>query len=183
MSEEERQRLHEQIQAMVNRTNNTQNPDREGLSPAELHRLIHYPLAAESWFGIRPQLEDEVVEQMPLMRVLITFLQHLESNSSVKLTARGYLPRKLVQELYMLEECFQSRYQVKPLESESDWPVLEEIHYISKKLGWCKKRNNKLSLTAKGQKILQAPRGDLFGAYVQFHLFKINFCPLFMKLN
>jgi hypothetical protein len=174
MNEEERQRLHRELQEQMDRINNQPNPEQEGLTPLQLHRLLRYPLAAESWFGLRSNLPDSTIMKMPLMKVLVTVLDRIAEQKEIKLTQTGNLPRKLVQETYNLYIADKPpRFERLPL-SENDWGIIMEIHFIVKDLGWCKKRNNKISLTAAGKKILARPRSEMFEAFLKFQLFKVN---------
>lgn len=174
MNEEERQRLQRKLQEQMDQVNNRPNPEMEGLSPLQMHRLLRYPLAEESWFGLRSNIPDETIMRMPMMKVLVTLLNRIAEQKEMKLTQTGNLPRKIVQELYHLYKADKpSKYDRLPL-SENDWGIIMEIHFIIKDLGWCKKRNNKISFTTNGKKILAKPRAELFEAFLKFQLFKVN---------
>lgn len=174
MNEEERQRLQRKLQEQMDQVNNRPNPEMEGLSPLQMHRLLRYPLAEESWFGLRSNLADETILRMPMMKVLITLLLRIAEQKEMKLTQTGNLPRKIVQELYHLYNADKpSKYDRVPL-SENDWGIIMEIHFIIRDIGWCKKRNNKISLTNVGKKLLEKPRAELFEAFLKFQLFKVN---------
>jgi hypothetical protein len=175
MNEEERQRLNRQLQEQMNKVNNQPNPDMEGLTPLQMHRLLRYPLAKESWFGLRSDLSDETILRMPMMKVLVTLLDRIAKQKEMKLTQTGNLPRKLVQELYsMFSVDKPSKWGFRLPLSENDWGIIMETHFIIKDLGWCKKRNNKISLTAAGKKILTKSHAELFEAFLKFQLFKVN---------
>ena len=175
MNEEERQRLQRKLQEQMNQVNNQPNPEMEGLTPLQMHRLLRYPLAEESWLGLRSNVSDETIMRMPMMKVLVALLDRIAEQKEMKLTQTGNLPRKIVQELYNMYVVDKpSKWGFRLPLSENDWGIIMEIHFIVKDLGWCKKRNNKISLTANGKKILTVPRAEMFEAFLKFQLFKVN---------
>lgn len=125
-----------------------------GYSPEEMWVLLNDTFGDESPLQLR-QITEEVCEQIPLFRQIYHLLEILSSVGEIKLTQNGNLPLKVVRELYefgvpdkMIE---QDGYQFRSeVESESV-PVAREIARL---IGAVKKRNNKLSLTAKGKRML-----------------------------
>ena len=145
MNEEERQRLQRKLQEQMNQVNNQPNPEMEGLTPLQMHRLLRYPLAEESWLGLRSNVSDETIMRMPMMKVLVALLDRIAEQKEMKLTQTGNLPRKIVQELYNMYVVDKpSKWGFRLPLSENDWGIIMEIHFIVKDLGWCKKRNNKI---------------------------------------
>lgn len=174
MKEEERQRLNRELRQMMNLQNNQPDPSREGLSPKQMHRLLWYPLMEQSWLGFRPNLSKETLLRMPVIRVLFALLEHLDAEGEVKLTKKGNLPRKLVQELYVVARPPVLFLEAKLPASEDDWFTLGDIHFGICNLRWGKKRKGKLSLTAQGRKVLAGPPQELCEAFIHFHLFELK---------
>lgn len=175
MNEEERRKLDRELRKMMEMRNNQSDPNREGLSPLEIHRLIRSPLAEESWFGLREQISDDTILKMPLILLAVAMLERIAAQKEIKLTAKGNLPRKLVQELFALTDYRDdSFFEPKIPMSEEDWPTIGEVHFIVRNIGWCKKKHNKISLTAKGKKVLTGPRRALFEQYLHYHMFKVE---------
>jgi hypothetical protein len=174
MNEEERRQIDRELRAMMDRQNNQPDPSREGLSPKQIHRLLWYPLTEQSWLGFRPNLSKETLLRMPVIRGLFALLEHLDAEGEVKLTKKGNLPRKLVQELYVVAGSPFLSFDAKLPASEDDWFTLGDIHFGVCNLRWCKKRKGKLSLTAQGRKALAGPPQELCEAFIRFHLFELT---------
>ncbi|MEM1120602.1 MAG: hypothetical protein AAGJ18_09135, partial [Bacteroidota bacterium] len=129
-----------------------------GLSPQDLTYLIYNPLDGVSPLGLRLDLksEDLPVEKMLMFRFIKQFLLDLREGQPLKLTQKGNLNRKFVHQLYD-HRIITSKYvddgKMKLLKEDDFYPI-HFSHFITKMAGICKKYRNKLSLTKKGEKLL-----------------------------
>ena len=139
--------------------NNTPNSEMDGLSPYQVHQILYNAFGEESVIGYKKEIKSEILAKIPFLKLIREFLLIVEQSGELKLTARGNLPRKLCHELYgmgIIKEDFIEKGIVK-LNKEADSIVLQNIKIISSLSGITKKRNNKLSLTTKGKKLIAEP--------------------------
>ncbi len=149
--------------------------DFEGLSPQQVHQLLHDFLGTGSIVKLSPELDAQQLASSPLP----SFLQDLLTRLSVKdipLTAKGNLPAKLVREWYDEKKLTDWAIEqgVTKLSSEDDYPPAGVVKHLSLILGWTKKRHNKLSITAKGKKARSLSAGSFFREIFRTHLQKFN---------
>ncbi|MBO7051080.1 MAG: hypothetical protein J6W24_00195 [Prevotella sp.] len=120
-------------------------------SSEQMHLMLNRPLEVGCPVQLR-RLTDEQMERIPVMRQALHLMTVL-SEKDVKLTAQGYIPPKIVAELYELGSHSWS----------SDWykqksePKTEEVQVLRvalKECGLIKTRVGKLSLTAMGKQLL-----------------------------
>ena len=121
---------------------------------AEMSIAINVPFSPDSPVQFN-KLTSEEYALCPLFRQTKALLKIIDETGELKLTTIGNLPTKIVKELYPLgvknwfiEEC---GYK---LNREDDSESVQVAHILSTISGLAKKRNNKLSLTANGKKLL-----------------------------
>jgi hypothetical protein len=162
MTEEEMNELNRQLRALTQQQNEAAHPDFDGLSPAKMHRLNHQPLREGSVVRWQENIPQEKLEAIPLLNLVLVVLERL-AEKEMKLTATGNLPRKFVHELYAYR-YFPSEYVdsgLVKIQGENDWLFAALVKHLLLQLKWTKKRLGKLSLTAKGKKVLKGPRQQL----------------------
>lgn len=171
----------EELQAALNRQmiefNATPNDDIDNLSPNDMSLILYKTFAEDSPIQYKKHIEVEIFDKIPFYNLFRLFLQKIATAGEVKLTTRGNLPKKLCLELYnsgILKEEAIERGVVK-LSREGDSIILQNLKIIGIVSGLIKKRNNKLSLTKKGEK--------LFNSKDQFPLFKTLFETNAFKFN
>ncbi len=156
MSEEEMEALNRQLAAIVGQQNHAAHADFAGLNSHQVHQLLYSPLEAGCVLQWQDELPQEDLQDIPFLRLVLLLLKRL-ATKEIKLTSKGNLPLALVQEMCdVLAESSGYLRNVK-IKSEDDLPVVTGVKFLLDKAGYTKKRNGKLSLTAKGTKIL---RGD-----------------------
>lgn len=132
----------------------------EGYSPVQIDALWTVPWDERfSPVRLKKDLSEEVLLKVPFLNMTLHLLRELESKREIKLTAIGNLPLALCKELYSLcpfNEIIESG--ISKIRSENDVIEVIMLHTIAKELGWVKHRLGKISLTAKGKKILSTPR-------------------------
>ena len=126
--------------------------DTNGYSPEEVLILQCDPFGEQSPLQLK-SIPEEVCEQIPLFRQIYRLLEILYVGGEIKLTQKGNLPLKIVTELAgfgipqkLIEDGYAFRSEIESISV----PVAREVALL---IGAIKKRNNKLSITAKGEKI------------------------------
>ncbi len=135
--------------------NQTPQPNFEGYSPTEMTYLFRNPYDDKSPMKLQ-KLDESDYKQIPLFNLVKYLANRIASEGELKLTQKGNLPKKIVSELY--DQGFIQDYFI---ESGLSKPYYEEkikgIHLtriILQLSGITKKRNNQLSLTLKGNRLL-----------------------------
>lgn len=154
-----------EIEASLILANNRPVDEFLGLSPNEMQHLLYDPLGPDSVVQVRTDLDDEVLDQIPLFRVLEAYLLILQREGQLKLTPLGALPRKVLTEVYekrhLPDEHIESG--LIKLTREIDWPALSSTRFAAEYGGIVRKANNRLTLTKKVVKLLETnKRRELF---------------------
>lgn len=116
-------------------------------------------------------LTDSQIEQIPIMRQVLHLMSILSARE-LKLTAKGYIPPKIVEELYLMGE---GSWNTDWFKQKSE-PKTEEIQVLRvtlKECGLIKTRLGKMSLTAKGKRLL-ADKNELLRTVMLFLLEDYN---------
>jgi len=144
-----------------------------GLSPNQMHLLLHYPF--EDLKGIvkfNSSFDKDLLIKVPVVTKASLLIKRVGEAGELKATQRGFLPIKLVHELDDFER--RKGFRHKAVSEEHVASVLA-LRLMIMDLGWLKKRNSKFSLTKKGQKIYE--HGLDVSAYfelLEFWMFKCN---------
>lgn len=88
------------LTAALHRYNDTSQPDFCGLSPVQMHALLYQPLGPASVVHLRTNVPNDVLDQVPFLRLTEVFLRLLQRETPLRLTPLRYLPRKYLRELY-----------------------------------------------------------------------------------
>jgi len=135
--------------------NNRSLPEFEGYSPQEMHRILHFTFGAECPVKLQ-KLSDAEYDQVPLLHQVKLLAEMIDKNGEIKLTDKGFLPTKIVSNLYhqghMKDERIEKGF-VK-LYKETDAITVNLTRVLIELAGLTKKRNMKLSLTKSSAKIL-----------------------------
>ncbi len=154
----------EELQAIVRKFNTVYNrrtlEEFEGYSPEEMHHMLHFPFSEGSPLEILPAGED-VLGKVPLYSLVRSLLEMVEDGGEPKLTAKGNLPVRMVRDLYNMKFLPEDPIErgIVKLASESDSLTITLARILAQLAGLIKKRHNKISLTAKGKKMLKNPSG------------------------
>ena len=146
----------ENIEAAILLQNNRPLDDFCGLSPNEIHHLLYDTFGEKSPLRIQSTIDDAALDRIPFFRLTEEFLKIIQRDTSVKLTATGALPRKLIQELYdhrfITDDMVESG--VTKLNREIDFTPLVSVHANTLIAGLIKARKGKLTLTKAGEELL-----------------------------
>ncbi|MFA6770960.1 MAG: hypothetical protein WCR71_07275, partial [Bacteroidales bacterium] len=101
------------------------------------------------------RLENEEYLQSPLFRQVLHLCETVRNAGSVKLTAIGNLPLKIVREVYKLgvSDSYYEKYPTK-LTTENDSITVQTARLVAEMGGLVKIRGKALSITVKGKKCL-----------------------------
>ncbi|NJB84438.1 hypothetical protein GGR26_000183 [Lewinella marina] len=149
--------------------------DFEGLTPRQVHHLFHDFLGAGSMVKLVEAPAHPAAVELPLLRFATDLLDEL-AKAEIRLTAKGNLPGKLVKACYATGRLpdYAIERGITRLSGEDDYLPLQVVKHVLLQLGWMKKRNNRLSLTAKGKKARHLPPTAIFRDFLLTHLRKFN---------
>jgi hypothetical protein len=147
------------IQRHINQTMNEQNnqpiPEFEGYSPFEMHKILHFTFAIDSPLKLQ-KLSDTDYKKIPILNQIKYLTDFIDKNGDIKLTNKGFLPTKIVSDLYsqgfLKDEHIEKG--ISKLYKETDSMTINLTRILVELAGLIKKRNGKLSLTKSSQKIL-----------------------------
>jgi hypothetical protein len=146
-----------------------------GLSPEQMHRVLHRPLVdTDDIVGLNADIFREDYAAAPVVIETEYFLKRLNDLQPLKATAKGNLPLAFARELH-------DKYPVVPempgfkITSEEDDPKLLTLRRMLNMCGWIKKRHHKFSLTRKGQRIVSNGfEPNAFLHLLKSYMFKFN---------
>lgn len=134
-------------------------PPLDRLNPDLVRVLQLDPFGMLSPLQFRPGLSDEAVAHLPLLQLTQKMMAEIKAQQPLKLTPKGNLPRKVVHQLYDLR-FFTDQYvddgTIK-LQSEEDFWQLNVAHVICNLTRLINKKNDKASLSKKGEELLHKP--------------------------
>lgn len=143
------------IDQFMNEQNNRPMDDFVGYSPFEMHNLLYFPFDVNSPVRFQEATKADY-QRVPILNQMKYFLNLIRESGEIKLTAKGFLPTNLVKQIYdqeFLEEVIFHSYKPNVFK-ESDSMTVNLTRLLAELSGLTKKRNNKLSLTKNGEKLL-----------------------------
>ena len=143
--------INRHVGEIMHAQNAAPKPIFNGFSSEQMHMMLYRPLEVGCPVQLR-QLTEEQMERIPVMRQALHLMNELVVNE-VKLTAQGYIPPKVVAELYELGSHSWNTDWFKQ-KSEPKTEEVQVLRVVLKECGLIKTRAGKLSLTAKGKQLL-----------------------------
>lgn len=148
--------IQKHLEKVMHEQNNRSIPEFEGYSPMDMHQILHNTLGNDSPIQLQ-KLSDADYEKIPLLNQVKYLTDLIDKNGAIKLTNRGYLPTKVVSDLYQqgflkdehIEDGFYKIYK------EADSMSVNLTHILVDLARLIKKRNGKISLTKKSREILK----------------------------
>lgn len=162
------------LSQMVNRQNNQPLDDFEGYSPFEMYNLLYDPFGPYSPMVLK-RLPDAEYDQIHLFANFKYLVHRIAEAGEIKLTSAGYLPPALCKDIYLqgnIKDYFIETGYTKSYR-EVDTEILHLTHVLTEITAVVKKRNQRLSMTAKGLKIYQDPV-LLFEHFFKTYVLKYN---------
>jgi hypothetical protein len=161
--------LNQEIKKIMDERNNTGIPEFEGYSPAEMHSIIHFLFDSSCPIRIKKLKTDEF-KRIPIFKGVKFLLEQVVVSNGVKLTAKGFLPTKIVADLYnqkyFAEEMIEKG--IVKLYKETDSHFVRLCRILLELTGVVKKANGSLTITVKGKKILDKDQlllEEILGTY------------------
>ena len=176
--------VREKLNAFTRSHNETGIDDFLGLSPSQMHELIHNPIFTKgSGLELNPDVPLELLRAAPAVKMSEFILRKLSDAGTVKATAeRNNLPRSIASEFnecYM--ECMLTKEEIEvereylKIRSESDARFLTELKFILQHCGWMKLRDGVFSVTKRGAEIAENGFSlNDFEKLIRFHVVKFE---------
>ena len=133
-------------------------PDFQGLSPTQVQTLMHDPFSPDSVVKLIAAVLPEV-SSSPVMRISQVILSSIPDIKGLKLTAKGNLPRKVVEDIRSLK-TYKSRYSSfcdDRVVNEQDYMPAIYTRALLTASALVIVRKNKLFLTKKGKSLMDDP--------------------------
>lgn len=165
------------IESFMHQYNDTPLDDFCGLTPSQMHHLIHEPFGTVSPLKFHSDLMAEIVDRIPFFCFTDEFLKIIKRDGGIKLTPKGALPQKVIRELYghkyILE--FGIEQEISKLTREEDSVSITSLHQTTLLMGAIRKIKGELFLTKKGEELIKPEqRSNLFSETVTTFIEKFN---------
>src|SRR5450432_3260026 len=89
-----------EIETLILLRNNSPLEEFLDLTLNQMHSLLYETFTPDSPVQLSNNIDDEILDQIPLFRVAETFLQIVEREIQIKLTPLGALPKRVLVEIY-----------------------------------------------------------------------------------
>ena len=147
--------LQKHIDKRIREQNSHGLPEFEGYSPFEMESVLYNTFGENSPIRFL-ELSESEYRNIPILNQIKYLSQLIEKQGESKLTNKGFLPTKIVAEIYkqgFIKDEF-IELGISKLYKETDAIAINLTRILIEISGLAKKRNNKLSLTKKGKRIL-----------------------------
>lgn len=120
-----------------------------------MHQILNFTFFKDSIIKLHP-LSDSDYKKIPLLNQIKYLANVIDKNGEVKLTSKGFLPTKLVLDLYQQGFLKDEHIElgISKLYKEADSMTINLTRILLKLTGLVKKRTGKISLTKASKKIL-----------------------------
>jgi hypothetical protein len=144
------------IDQVINEQNHRSIPEFEGYSPFEMHRILHFTLGNDSPIQLQ-KLSDTDYKKIPILSQITYLTEWIDKNGEIKLTDKGFLPTKIVSDLYQQGFLKDEHIDmgISKLYRETDLMTVNLTRILIELGGLAKKRKGKLSLIKSTKKILE----------------------------
>jgi hypothetical protein len=137
--------------AVIEKQNREAAPEFLGLSPEQMHRVLHRPLEdIDDIVTLNPEIRPQDFAEIPVVIETLYFLRRLNDLQPLKATTKGNLPLAFAREMHAEFSDFPYPPDFKITSEETD----SKLMALRRFLGMCgliKKQHKKFSLTRKGQ--------------------------------
>lgn len=150
----------EELQAATdkhfNRFNRAAKSDFHGLSPEQMHRVLHFPFDSPDIARIRDILPREL--DSPFSKILMKLLTGIDEGN-LKPTKLGFLPRPIcleIAELFRNKETFPYQLDLGKMSRELDFMDLYVVRVTAEMAGLIRKYKGRFILSKKCRTILDS---------------------------
>ena len=119
--------------------------------------MIGTTFKAEGLIGIKKEISEEVIYKIPIIKIIIEFLELLEEEEKIKLTKTGNLPPRFVKTIYknsLIKDYFIEE-NLRTLRTENDIDIIKTARILCELVRYSKKQKGEISLTVLGKKMLK----------------------------
>ena len=134
--------------------NNGPLEDFDGLSPEQMNTLLYSPFAPGSIIRFHANIEEHVLKS-PFFKLSELLIKQIKLAGQLKLTQNGNLPVRICELLCNQNLIYWPFMKFVKRIREEEVPYLWPLKQYLLDQGIVKKRNNALSLTKNGEKLLQ----------------------------
>lgn len=147
--------LNKHMKKVMDERNRQGIPEFEGYSPDEMNTILYFLFEDNCPMKIR-KIDSSLFSSIPIFNSVKFLLNYLHEKNEVKLTAKGFIPTKLVAEIYAQKYYLDSHIElgITKLYKETDSNYIHLTRILTEITGAAKKIKGKLSLTATGKKLL-----------------------------
>ncbi|HOG04997.1 MAG TPA: hypothetical protein PK978_02025 [Paludibacter sp.] len=149
------QDIQRHIEQAIKGQNNRPITEFEGYSPSEMLKILYFTFAIDNPLQLQ-KLSDTDYKKIPILNQIKYLINLIDKNGEIKLTNKGFLPTKIVSDLYsqgfLKDELIESG--ISKLYKETDSMTINLTRILIELAGLAKKRNGQLSLTKLSRKIL-----------------------------
>lgn len=125
-----------------------------GISPEQMHRILYLPLTELSDIVIlNKNLSKEELLDIPVVKETVYFLKRLGELQPLRATTKGNLPQTFAREMH--DKFPEDPHFYFPIRSEEEDSKISALRHILDMAGWIKRRNQKFSLTQKGENVMK----------------------------
>jgi hypothetical protein len=164
--------LQTELDQLTQKQNNSSLASFHGLSPSQMHRVLHFPFDSPDLVRFTESLEPPL--GAPVL-TLFALLVDAIGEKGLKPTAKGNLPQRFCREAALSfwgQEKYEDRTRFGAIRSEMDFFELHCLRLVANLAGLVRMDKGKFVLTAKCRKKItsqgvDAVYPDLFKAYVQ----------------
>jgi len=149
----------EDLQRFLDKTMQEQNnrslTNFVGYSPIEMNNILYHSFENNSVVRLK-KLSTSEYQSVPIFNMVKYLAGLIENKGEMKLTLKGFLPIKVVADIYN-QGFFKEKHiesGVSKLYKETDSSSIHLVKILLLISGLAKKRNNKLSITRAGKKII-----------------------------
>lgn len=163
-------KIDNEIRKYIESQNNQMIDHFDGLSPYQMDDIIYYPFEDEKIIVIQ-ELNPDQLKQIPILNQINSLIDIIKREKEIKLTQLGFLPIKFVKELFEhrhIKDDFLDEYNLGKQKREMDIPTVHIARIFLEITGIVKKRNNKISLTKKSEKLRANPHELLKTLFTSF---------------
>ncbi len=146
--------IQKHIDKIMNEQNNRGIPEFEGYSPIDMEYILYNTFGRNSPIQIE-KISDSDYQKIPILNQIKYLLNLISDNKEIKLTNKGFLPTKIVADIYnkgfLKDEMIE--LGISKLYKESDSMTVNLTRILIDIAGLTKKRYGKLSLTKTGENL------------------------------
>lgn len=145
--------IQRELDQVMNERNSRSIPAFEGYSPFEMYHILYFTFGEDSPIQLQ-KLSDADYKRIPILNQIKYLIDLIDKNGEMKLTKKGYLPPKIVSEIYQQGFLKDDSIEmgISKLYKETDSMAVNLTRILIELSGLAKKRNGKLSLIKSSKK-------------------------------